>query len=168
MEVNGVDYKLRKLYNSNLFPGFETTSSTITYALYELAQNQDIQNHLREEVSKVVNSNEGLTYDTLTNMKYLNMVVNETLRKYPIIPMSLRKCTETYRIPNTLLDIPKGTMVMVPALSYHHDPLYYPNPMTFDPERFTEENIQARPSFTYLPFGKSTERSFGMINRMLS
>jgi cytochrome P450 family 6 len=110
---------------------------------------------LRNEIEKIVNSDEGLTYDTLMNMKYLNMVVSETLRKYPVIPMSMRKCTETYRIPNTLLDIPKGTTVIVPSLSFHHDPSYYPNPMTFDPQRFTDESIKSRPAFTYLPFGES-------------
>lgn len=104
-------------------------------------------------MTKIIDSEEGLTYDSLVYMEYLNMVVSETLRKYPVIPMSLRKCTKNYRIPNTLLDIPKGTMVVVPSFSYHRDPLYYPNPMNFDPERFTEENIRARPAFTYSPFG---------------
>ncbi|KAL7026322.1 hypothetical protein ACKWTF_013855 [Chironomus riparius] len=142
--------------------GFETTSSTITYCLYELSQNKDIQSQLRDEVDEVFSNEGGLTYDTLIDMKYLNMVISETLRKYPVIPMSLRRCTENYKIPNTLLEIPKGTMVNIPALSYHHDPSYYPNPSAFDPERFTEENIKMRPAFTYLPFGEGQRICVGM------
>jgi len=148
--------------------GFETTSSTIAYCIYELSQNKDIQNNLRDEVDEVLNSDEGLTYDTLTDMKYLNMVISETLRKYPVIPMSLRRCTENYKIPNTLLEIPKGTMVNIPALSYHHDPSYYPSPETFDPERFTEENIKERPAFTYLPFGKFIRGCLQMTSNILT
>lgn len=58
--------------------GFETTASTMSYCLYELALNQDIQVELREQIKQTLNENDGkLTYDIVKdNMKYLDMVLN--------------------------------------------------------------------------------------------
>ncbi|KAG5669750.1 hypothetical protein PVAND_000044 [Polypedilum vanderplanki] len=51
---------------------------------------------------------------------------------------------------------------MVPILAIHHDPLYYPEPNNFDPERFDEEKIRQRPAFTFLPFGDGMRNCIGM------
>lgn len=57
--------------------GFETTATTISYCLYELALNPDIQDQLREQLKETLNTNNGqLSYDTLKDMKYLDMVIN--------------------------------------------------------------------------------------------
>ena len=55
--------------------GFETSSSTISHALYELAQNQEIQDKLREEIREVYEKHGELTYDVIKNMKYLDKVL---------------------------------------------------------------------------------------------
>lgn len=55
--------------------GFETSSSTISHALYELAQNQEIQDKLREEIKEIYEKNGELTYDVIKNMKYLDKVL---------------------------------------------------------------------------------------------
>lgn len=81
-------------------------------------------------------------------------MVKETLRYYPPIPNSLRKCGKDYEIPGTNLRIEKGTPVQLSHYSLHHDPEYYPDPYKFDPERFTPENIKTHTPFTYLPFGE--------------
>lgn len=57
--------------------GFETTASTISYCLYELALNLDIQATLRQQIKQTLDENDGkLSYDTLKGMKYLDMVIN--------------------------------------------------------------------------------------------
>lgn len=63
--------------------GFETSSSTISHALYELAQNQEIQDKLREEIREVYEKHGELTYDVIKNMKYLDKVLKgkQKLRK---------------------------------------------------------------------------------------
>lgn len=55
--------------------GFETSSSTISHALYELAQNQEIQDKLREEIREVYEKYGELTYDVIKNMKYLDKIL---------------------------------------------------------------------------------------------
>lgn len=71
-----------------LTAGFETSSSTMTFTLYELAKRPDLQNRLRTEINlALVKENGTLSYDTISNnLEYLNMVVDEVLRLYPVLP----------------------------------------------------------------------------------
>jgi cytochrome P450 family 6 len=90
----------------------------------------------------------------LFSFQYLDMVIKETLRKYPILPGMLRKCNKAYKIPGSDLIIPEGKNVLIPIYSIHHDPEFYPMPNIFDPDRFTLENIESRNPITYLAFGE--------------
>lgn len=74
------------------------------------------------------------TYDTLLQMEYLDMVVNETLRLYPIAGRLERVCKTDVEING--LFIPKGTVVMIPTFALHKDPKYWPEPEEFRPERY--------------------------------
>lgn len=56
--------------------GFETSSTTVTFCLYELAKNQDIQNKLREEIRTMIEKNGDLTYSVLNDMNYLHKVIS--------------------------------------------------------------------------------------------
>ncbi|XP_017757756.1 PREDICTED: probable cytochrome P450 6a14 isoform X2 [Eufriesea mexicana] len=142
--------------------GFETSSSTIAHALYELAQHQDIQDKLREEIKEVTKENiENLTYNDMKEMKYLDMVFKETLRKYPLLPMLPRQAVENYTFRGTKLTIPKGTNVWIPVIGIQRDPNIYPEPEVFDPERFTEEAVAARHPMSYLPFGDGPRNCIG-------
>ncbi|XP_044590810.1 cytochrome P450 6B2-like, partial [Cotesia glomerata] len=75
-----VDIKLTDtLLTSQLFvfflAGFETSSTTMSNALYELAQHHDYQDRLREEIKVAIEGNEGkLSYELVKNMKFMNMV----------------------------------------------------------------------------------------------
>lgn len=148
--------------------GFETSSSTLTFCLYELALNPDIQKKLREEIKSGLVSNEGvISYDLLFHYKYLEMVIRETLRKYPTIPAMLRKCTKEYQNPETNLVIIEGQNLLIPIYSIHHDPDYYPEPGKFDPERFSPENIEVRDPLTFLAFGEGPRGCIGSRFAML-
>lgn len=118
--------------------------------------NQEIQETLRKEIVSALKENdEELSYDLLFELKYLDMVVSETLRKYPPAFLIMRKTTKAFKISNTEMIIPADTRININVLSIHRDPDYYPNPDKFDPERFSAENIRNRRPFTYIPFGKS-------------
>lgn len=131
----------------------------MTFTLYELALNPDIQERLREEIRDTIDENNGeLTYELLSEMKYLDMVVNETLRKFPPAFFLTRVCRKDFKIPGTEMIIEKDTDINVNIFSIHRDPEYYPEPEKFDPERFTSENIKLRPACTFLPFGMGPRR----------
>ncbi|XP_070493753.1 probable cytochrome P450 6a20 [Chironomus tepperi] len=143
--------------------GYETSSSTLTFCSYELAMNQHVQDRLREEILEVLEKHNGeVTYDAIMEMKYLEMVFLETLRKYPIIEAQTRRAAKDYQIPNSKLVIPAGTVVLVPTIGFNYDERYHNDPDTFDPERFSEENVKARENFVFLPFSEGPRFCLGL------
>ncbi|KAG5339509.1 CP6K1 protein, partial [Acromyrmex charruanus] len=142
--------------------GFDTTSQPIIFTLYELALQPDIQNTLRKEIHQALNNFDGkITYDMIMSLSYMNMVISETLRKYPPLGFLNRKTMETYQIPNFNLVLEKDTPVYIPVFALHYDPEYFPNPEKFDPERFNKENKCNMPSCVYLPFGDGPHMCIG-------
>ncbi|KAG5326844.1 C6A13 protein, partial [Acromyrmex heyeri] len=148
--------------------GFETSSTTATYALYELAQHQDIQDKVRKEIDEILEKHGELTYDAVNEMTYLHKVylytfllrTAETMRKYPPLPVLNRICTKEITLP-TNIHVPEGTSITIPVLGLHRDPSIYPNPDKFDPERFNADKIEERHSYTYLPFGEGPRNCIG-------
>ncbi|KAG5667309.1 hypothetical protein PVAND_015295 [Polypedilum vanderplanki] len=151
--------------NSYVFflAGFETSSSAMMFSSYELALNQDIQGRLRTEINEVIAKHNGkVTYEAIMEMKYLDMVFNESMRKFPIVDLQHRKNLKDYRIPNTNLVIKAGTTIMIPVYCLHNDERFWENPDKFDPERFTSENIKKRHAFCYIPFSEGPRQCIGM------
>lgn len=142
--------------------GFETSSTTIGHALYEMALNPDIQGKLRNEIREHYAKNNGKwTYDDVKEMKYLDKIFKETLRKYPPGQLLRRRCNTDYTFSGTKVSIPKDTMILIPLYAIQTDPAIYPNPDIFDPERFSEEVEAARHPMTFLPFGDGPRNCIG-------
>ncbi|XKL69071.1 hypothetical protein PGB90_006840 [Kerria lacca] len=133
--------------------GSETTAGALTFALYEIAKHGDIQNILFNEVEKIIDEYEELTYESLQKMTYLEQVINETLRMYPIAPFLMRVCNKDYLLDDDTM-IEKGTRIIIPIMGLHHDPQYYENPTEFNPENFSKEAKEQRHRYVYLPFGE--------------
>ncbi|KAF5291525.1 hypothetical protein FQR65_LT01838 [Abscondita terminalis] len=138
------------------FGGFESASALMTFFAYELAFNYDIQERLQEEIDQTLKDcSAALTFETLINMKYLDMVIYETLRKWPLGFVTDRLCVKDYMVKpvnafeNGVL-IEKGTNIQIPIVGIHRDPKYFPDPEKFDPERFNDDNRHVN---FYLPFG---------------
>ncbi|KAF5271171.1 hypothetical protein FQR65_LT17686 [Abscondita terminalis] len=146
------------------FAGFETSSTAMTFIAYELALNEDVQKRLQEEIDDTLFHCQGkLTYDALNDMKYMDMVVSEAIRKWPPAFFIDRLCVKDYFVKpvsskETGLLIEKGTMIQIPIIGIHRDPKYHPNPDAFDPERFNEDNKHKIEPFTYIPFGSGPRR----------
>ncbi|KAF2904071.1 hypothetical protein ILUMI_02105 [Ignelater luminosus] len=143
--------------------GFETSSTTLTFCFYELVINPEIQERLRNEIEDVLEKHDGkVTYNAIMDMTYLDMCVNEALRKYPSLPVLTRYCTQPYKIPDSDVVIDKGVQVYIPILGIQCDPDYYPDPEKFDPERFSPENKSKRHPYAWLPFGEGPRSCIGM------
>ncbi|KAK5641808.1 hypothetical protein RI129_010355 [Pyrocoelia pectoralis] len=139
------------------FAGFETTSTLMCFMAHELAVNPDVQKKLQNEIDEVLKrSDEKITYETLLSMKYLDMVVSETLRMWPPGVAVERICGKDYIIHTDngkRFTLKKGVSVAIPVYAIHRDPKYFGSPGTFDPERFSDENKCIIEPFSYLPFG---------------
>ncbi|XP_058794364.1 cytochrome P450 6A1-like [Phymastichus coffea] len=141
--------------------GIETTSSTVSYCLLEMGLNPDIQNKLQEEIDRVVESTEGVTYDALMEMEYLEMVITETMRKYPPVALLNRMALEDFPVPHSDFVIPKGMRIIIPVTGLHNDPAHYPNPDKFNPSRQSKEQIACRNPCLELAFGKGPRDCIG-------
>nr|NP_001351965.1 cytochrome P450 9f2-like precursor [Papilio xuthus] len=148
--------------------GFETISSAMTFALHELAMNPDMQERLLQEIRDNDQKNGGkFDYTSIQNMKYLDMVVSEVLRKWPPAVALDRLCLNNYNLgkPNKEATkdyiIRKGEIVTIPVWSIHYDPNFYPDPEKFNPERFSDENKHQIKPFTYIPFGLGPRNCIG-------
>ncbi|KAF2897837.1 hypothetical protein ILUMI_08338 [Ignelater luminosus] len=143
--------------------GFETSSTTSTFCLYELSKNTELQQNLRDEINRVLEKHNGkITYDAMMEMVYMDKCINETLRKYPPVPVHTRECTKTYNVPNSNVVLKKGSFVFIPVMGIQHDPEYFPDPDKFDPERFSEENKANRHSAAWTPFGDGPRACIGL------
>ncbi|XP_056633285.1 cytochrome P450 6k1-like [Diorhabda sublineata] len=138
---------------------FETTSATISFTLHELCVNEEAQRRLRTEINEVVEKFGGITMESLKEMRYLDMCINETLRKYPVLPYLDRVCTLDYTIPGTDIQIEKGRGIMIPMYGLHMDPNYFPEPSKYDPERFAYKNSNMNE--IHLPFGGGPRNCIG-------
>ncbi|XP_037903839.1 probable cytochrome P450 6a13 isoform X2 [Hermetia illucens] len=150
--------------------GFETSSTTMMFALYELSLNPDIQEKGRQEIEEVLNKHDGkITYESIKEMVYIDKIISETLRKYPAAPILFRNCTQDFNVPNSDVIIEKGTRVAISAYSIHHDPEIYENPEVFDPERFSPEQVKNRHPVAFLAFGDGPRNCVGLrFGRMQS
>ncbi|KAL5291884.1 hypothetical protein ACFFRR_010952 [Megaselia abdita] len=143
--------------------GFETSSTTMGFCLYELSLNPEIQKTLRAEILSILKETGGeLTYDSLNRMSYLEKVLMETLRKYSILQDLIRIAQKDYKVPGTNFVLEKGSRVMIPTDAIHYDPDIYPDPQKFDPERFDPEEIKKRHPMAWLPFGEGPRNCIGL------
>ncbi|KFP21782.1 Cytochrome P450 3A24, partial [Egretta garzetta] len=144
-----------------VFAGYETTSSTLSYISYNLAMHPDVQQRLQDEIdANLPNKGKRPTYSAITQMEYLDMVVNESLRLFPPGGRIERVCKKTVELNG--VTIPKGMVVMIPAYVLHRDPGYWPEPEEFRPERFSKENKESIDPYTFLPFGAGPRNCIGM------
>ncbi|XP_073823363.1 cytochrome P450 6a8-like [Musca autumnalis] len=151
--------------------GFETSSTSMSYALFELAKYSDTQNKLRQDIWEVLQKhNHVMSYEALMDMKYLDCVLTETLRMYPPLPFLQRVALNDYKVHGTDVIIEKNTEVFIPAYGIHYDPNIFDNPKQFQPERFLPggEWVKSHPQ-SFLGFGDGPRNCIALrFGRMIT
>ncbi|XP_061553449.1 cytochrome P450 3A40-like isoform X1 [Phycodurus eques] len=143
-----------------IFAGYETSSSSLCFLAYNLATHPDIQKSLQEEIDETFPDKVRPSYDDLMQMEYLDMVMNESSRLYPIANRLERVAKASVEVSG--VTIPKETVVMVPIYTLHRDPSLWPEPDSFKPERFRKENKDNIDPYAFLPFGAGPRNCIGM------
>lgn len=142
--------------------GQDTASTTASFASYLLAINPHTQEKLQAEVDDCFRKHgSSPSYDVVSKLPYLECVVNETLRIMTPGSRVDRVFHEDYMLGETGIKISKDCVVLIPIYSLHHDPEFFPEPDVFNPDRFSEENIDSIRPYTFLPFGAGPRNCIG-------
>ncbi|XP_027775215.1 premnaspirodiene oxygenase-like isoform X2 [Solanum pennellii] len=144
------------------FGGTETSSVMIQWALSELMKNPNVMAKAQAEVRRVCKGKKDLNDNDVEELKYLKLVINETLRLHPASPLlGLRQCREETKIDG--YTIPLNAQVVVNGWAIARDPESWDDPETFVPERFEKNSVDFNGNhFQYIPFGAGSRMCPGM------
>ncbi|XP_059167010.1 cytochrome P450 3A16-like isoform X2 [Physella acuta] len=141
-----------------IFASYDTTATVMSFTLFMLAMHPELCQRVQAEVDDRCGQNTP-DYENVQSLSYLDMFINETVRLYPPGGLLHRKCVKEIEIQG--IRFPKDMMVVVPMYAFHTDPDIWPEPDKFDPERFTQENKDARHPYAHMPFGQGPRNCVG-------
>ncbi|KFD60367.1 hypothetical protein M514_06421 [Trichuris suis] len=145
-----------------MLAGYETTSNALSYTIYELARHPEVQEKLRSEIMDYhMNDDEKPSYESVQRMVYLDCVIRETLRLYPLGSWVVsRKCMQTCTTGG--ITIEKGVYILVDVWSIHYNKdIWGPDADEFVPERFSEDQLRSLHPLAWIPFGAGPRRCVG-------
>ena len=143
-----------------LFAGHETTASALAWLFYWIHYLPEVQEKLRLELSSLAENSD---YKQINSLSYLDAVISETLRIYPIAAGTFgRVLTKPMSVMG--FDFEPNTWLMISIYSLHHREDLYPNSKQFKPERFFQKSYSP---YEYIPFGGGNRRCLGSALALL-
>jgi len=153
------DREIRDQVMTLMFAGHDTSTSTLTFMLYELARHPEVTRRLHEEQDRVLGDQAPTPRQLEKEMPYLEMVLDEVLRLYPPAWIGPRRAIAEYEFGGCT--VAKGAYVNYCSWASHRLPEVFPQPEAFIPERFTRERKAALPRGAYVPFGGGSRICIG-------
>lgn len=131
-----------ELITSNSFifmlAGLESTATNMSFALYELAKDKDMQDRVRQEMLECMERHGGVTYEAVSAMRLATQAVLETLRLHPSTPLTTRLCTSPCNLtPQLAVKLKEN--VIIPLSCIMRDENHFPEPDKFDLDRFQDD-----------------------------
>ncbi|XP_005406121.1 PREDICTED: cytochrome P450 4F22 [Chinchilla lanigera] len=156
------DEDIRAEADTFMFEGHDTTSSGLSWALFNLAKYPEYQEKCREEIQEIMKGREleELEWDDLTQLPFTTMCIKESLRQFPPVTLVTRRCTEDIKLPDGRV-IPKGIICMVNIYGTHYNPTVWPDSKVYNPYRFDPLNPQQRSPLAYVPFSAGPRNCIG-------
>ncbi len=162
------DLQLRDEVMTILLAGHETTANALSWMWYLLALNHEARARMLAEVDEVLGDRRPI-FDDVRRLPWTAACFQEAMRIFSPAWVIPRKCVEDDVIDGHRIE--KGSTVLIPINSLHHDPRFWPQPEVFDPTRFLPENARSHHRSSYLPFGGGRRicigQSFAMIEATL-
>ena len=145
--------------------GFESTASSISNTIWELANNKHAQQKVQQEIDeffvKSTNLDLNEKYEQICKLQYLDAVIKEGMRKNTAVVRVERVLnSDNYKLNG--IELEKGTVVEIPVQAVQMDERFWPEPEQFRPERFLPENKDQIVPYTFLPFGDGPRNCVGM------
>jgi cytochrome P450 len=155
------DLQVRDEVMTLLFAGHDTTTSTVSFMFYELARHPEIVARLQaEQAAQLPDGRPSPSQLVSGELRELEMVLDETLRKYPPAWVGPRRSIEPFEFEGHT--VPGRAFVNYSSWASHHLPDVFPEPEEFRPQRFTPEGRAALPKGAYVPFGGGSRTCIGM------
>lgn len=153
------DREIRDQVMTLMFAGHDTSTSTVTFLMHELARHPQVVAKLREEQDRVLGGAVPTPEQLERELPYLDMVVDEVLRLYPPAWIGPRRAVRDFEFGG--YTVPRGAYVNYCSWASHRLPEVFPDPEAFIPERFTRERKAALPRGAYVPFGGGSRICIG-------
>jgi len=138
--------------------GHETVANALSWTWYLLSQNPDCERRFHHEIDRELQGRLP-TFDDVPRLRYVEMVLAESMRLYPSAWAMGRYARHDFQLGEFFL--PAKTTVLMSQFITHRDPRFFPDPLRFDPERFTPEARSRRTKLTYFPFGAGVRQCIG-------
>ncbi|WP_416908558.1 MAG: cytochrome P450 [Polymorphobacter sp.] len=146
--------------NFLMMAAHDTITSSMTSMVHFLARHPEWQEAMRDEVMAVKARHGGLPYAALAEMEVTERVFKESLRLIPPVPSMPRRAIKDFVFMNH--HIPAGSHIGINPMVTHRLPDVWPEPETFDPDRFTPENSKGRHKYAWVPFGGGAHMCLGL------
>jgi cytochrome P450 len=153
------DREIRDQVMTLMFAGHDTSTSTLTFMLHELARHPEVTRRLHEEQDRVLQGESPTALQLEREMPYLETVLDEVLRLYPPAWIGPRRAIREFEFGG--YTVAKGAYVNYCSWASHRLPEVFPQPEAFIPERFTRERKAALPRGAYVPFGGGSRICIG-------
>jgi cytochrome P450 len=138
--------------------GYETVANALGWTWYLLSQNPNCERRFHEEIDRELRDRFP-SYNDLPRLQYVEMLLAESMRLYPPAWAMGRYAQNAFQLGEFFL--PAKTTVLISQFVLHRDARFFPDPLRFDPERFTPEAKARRAKFTYFPFGAGARQCIG-------
>jgi cytochrome P450 len=138
--------------------GYETVANALAWTWYLLSQNPECEGRFHAEIDRELQGRLP-AYEDVPRLRYVEMVLAESMRLYPPAWAMGRSALNDFQLGEFFL--PAKTTVLMSTFIAHRDPRFFPDPLRFDPERFTPEAKARRTKFTYFPFGAGVRQCIG-------
>lgn len=152
------DLQVRDEVMTLFIAGHETTANSLTWTWYLLSQHPEIEKKVWQELDEVLSGRLPSAED-YPKLKYLEMVLSESMRLYPPAWLVGRRVIKECQVGGYTL--PVNSIAFQCQYLMHHDERYFPDPFKFDPERWTASEKEKRPRYSYFPFGGGTRQCIG-------
>ncbi|KDP45509.1 hypothetical protein JCGZ_17062 [Jatropha curcas] len=167
LQVPLTDVNIKAVILGMFGAGSDTSSKTTEWAMAELMKNPEIMKNAQEELRSLFGESGNVDEAKLHEIKWLKLIINETLRLHPAVTLIPRLCREKTKISG--YDVYPNTRVFINTWAIGRDPIIWTEPEKFVPERFIDSSIDYRGNhFEYTPFGAGRRicpgMTFGMVN----
>ncbi|CAG9806567.1 unnamed protein product [Chironomus riparius] len=169
-KYNFSDEEIHDEISTVMLAAQDTSAIASSTALMLLGMHKDVQQKVVDELHEIFGNTLDapyLDFEKISELHYLEMVINETMRLVPVVPYILRINSKDIEISEGYI-LPANTFITVPILRIHRSKkIWGEDADHFRPERFDKENFEKIPSYAYIPFAKGPRMCIGWRYAML-